>query len=309
MAVSNDSSYAAACEQAGRQPDLRALSRPETDDDDDTEKFTSVFVGGAPRSGTTVLHALLCTSEKTNPFIGECSYFSAFMTPFAVGLNTFSQHTRHFFPSKEEFAENHAAVLKYVLKRIWKRVGKPEILILKDPILTASFHYLAALLKSARFIVSVRDPRDTILSRIEVMCRKNAQAGQSANITYKQVEEFCNEYFRSYRAIADNRAVFGERLCMVDYKDVVSGNAAATLEKFGVGKLHPDKIWTEAITDARIPDPHNEWITPLLGQKLSTASVNRYSKVLPPDVVALIVRHCGQLMQELGFPMETAPAA
>jgi hypothetical protein len=165
--------------------------------------------------------------------------------------------------------------------------------------LTPGFHHLAGLLPSARFVVSVRDPRDTILSRIEVMIRKGAQ---DTNITSKQIETLCEEYLQGYRAIAQHRVKFGDRLCLVNYRDVVSGKATAQLESFGFRKINPDKIWSESVNGNTVgSDSTDEWATPLLGQKLSTSSVNRYS-VLPPEIVDLIVRQCAGVAQELGFP-------
>ncbi len=38
--------------------------------------FVPLFVGGAPRSGTTMLHGLICASRHCNHYIGESSYFT-----------------------------------------------------------------------------------------------------------------------------------------------------------------------------------------------------------------------------------------
>ncbi len=278
-------------------PDSKISSYPEMDDL--VEKFTPVFVGGAPRSGTTVLHALLCTSEKTNPYIGECSYFSAFITPYIVGLDNFDVHTRHYFSSEEEFAENHARILRRELTKIWKRVGRPQMLVLKDPSLTASFHHLARLLPKAQFVVSIRDPRDTIASRIEVTRRQKNRS----SLNYREIDAFCREYHTIYRTVIRNKAEFGDRLSMVNYSDVVNGKAIPALENMGIGKIYPDSIWKEVITDIRVY-AQNEWATPLYGQKLSTASIGRHSNVLSPAIEAFIVRRCGTLAREMGLAVE-----
>lgn len=45
-----------------------------------------VFVGGAPRSGTTVTHALLCTSRRTNTYCPEISYVTPILTAYGQGM-------------------------------------------------------------------------------------------------------------------------------------------------------------------------------------------------------------------------------
>src|SRR5882762_181655 len=96
------------------------------------QEFQLIFIGGAPRTGTTVLHALICTAPRVNDYIAECSYFSAFMQPYTVGLDTFHQHTKAYFKSREEFQKFHASMLEVVLSEIWATTGKPDILALKD---------------------------------------------------------------------------------------------------------------------------------------------------------------------------------
>ncbi|PVX82301.1 sulfotransferase [Paraburkholderia unamae] len=262
---------------------------------DSQRPFTPLFVGGPPRSGTTILHAMICSSNKTNGFINECSYFTAFMHPLQVGLNTFDAHTRHYFDSREALICNHAGILETELGKIWERTGKPEILALKDPMLTPLFSLLGETLSFAKFVVSVRDPRATISSRIEVTEREQ----RGVAVTDEQIQAFCHEYVHMYGMIANARATLGERLCLVDYRDVAGGKAIEQLTAFGLGTLDSQRIWAEPISN---PSEYADdvWATQLHGQQPSLDSVERFRQHLSPAAEQCIMAMCGPIARELG---------
>ena len=56
-----------------------------------------VFVGGAPRSGTSVTHALICTSRSVSPYHREISFFRGIPLAYRNGRAAWREHTRHFF--------------------------------------------------------------------------------------------------------------------------------------------------------------------------------------------------------------------
>lgn len=261
--------------------------------------FTPLFVGGAPRTGTTALHALICTSPKTNGYIAECSYFSAFMQPLLVGIGTFDIHTKHYFDTRESFLQYHGSIMTGLLSDFWQWVGRPELLALKDPLLTPHFHWLAKILKGARFVVVARDPYDTISSRLEVMRRQKG----SSDITNREVQEVCLEYANTYRAILDNADAFGERLCIVNYEALVAGKEFPKLEAFGIAGMRPDRLWLDAVTDVT-QYSDNEWLTPLYGETLTTESIGRHRHRLTPEVKSIIFDTCGVVARELCLAIE-----
>ncbi|MDR6383860.1 sulfotransferase family protein [Paraburkholderia caribensis] len=256
--------------------------------------FTPIFVGGAPRSGTTILHALICSSEKTNNYIAECSYFTAFLQPLATGLNVFDAHTRHYFDSREELILRHGEILDRELQRTWRRLGCPEVLALKDPMLTQFFSIAAQALPRARFVLSARDPRATVSSRIEVAKK---QAGGNS-IPETKIIEFCHEYVRLYRSVLDNRNQFGDRLCIVNYRDLVDGSANRALEAFGCGRIVLDRVWTREDNPGAFTV--DEWATELHGTRPSQKSIDRFKGHLDSRTEQLILGVCGEVAVELG---------
>src|SRR3546814_20373507 len=59
-------------------------------------------------------------------------------------------------------------LLDRLLRETHTRLGQPEALVLKSPELSTYFPHAADLFPEARFVISVRDPKDTIASMIEV---------------------------------------------------------------------------------------------------------------------------------------------
>lgn len=241
------------------------------------------------------MHALICSSERTNNYIGECSYFTALLQPLATGLNVFDAHTRYYFDSREELIAHHGEILDCELQRIWRRLGRPEVVALKDPMLTQFFAITAQALPRARFVLSARDPRATISSRMEVAQR---QAGGNP-ITEAKIAEFCDEYVRLYRSVLDNRQHFGDRLCIVNYKDLVEGSANRALEKFGCGRIVPERVSTREDNPGAFA--MDEWATDLLGTLPSTKSINRFKAHLDSRTEELILNACGEVAVELGI--------
>lgn len=257
--------------------------------------FTPLFVAGAPRSGTTILHAIVCASEKTNGYITECSYFTAFMHPLLIGLNTFDVHTKHYFATKEALVQNHSDILNNELSKIWVTTGRPEILALKDPMLTPLIPHLAEPLPQAKFVVSVRDPRATISSRIEV-AKRESQDGQ---VTEDQIRRFCDEYVHMYGTVANHLPTLADRLLIVDYRDVVHGNAFDKLTALGVGRIDTNRIWSKTIADPTRPSS-DVWATALHGKMPSVASIDRYREHIDSRTEKMILDICGPVAHALG---------
>ena len=261
-----------------------------------------LFVGGSWRSGTTLLHALICTSGRTNDYIGECSYFSALTHALSQGLVSYTLHTRYYFASREEFIAHHASILRDELQRVWERTGRSAVLALKDPLLTPRFPLLASTLPEARFVVSIRDPLDTIASRIDVYRRSSGVEDPTTG----QVEQFCCEYNEFYQPIIDYLEIFGDRICLINYKSIVEDDHTR-LQEFGLDDIDPGSLWRSSITNVHehAGDP---WMTPLYGMAPSTASIGRYGDKTPRDLEVLVRKICGSVWRQIETIAEKSPA-
>ncbi|MBV9860262.1 MAG: sulfotransferase [Alphaproteobacteria bacterium] len=260
--------------------------------------FTPLFVGGPPRTGTTLVHALVCTAEETNGFISECSYFTRLVSALASGLDLFEVHTRYYFDSREELTFRLSNIIIDELTYIHRKLDRPRILILKDPFLTLYFPLLAKVLPNAAFIVCVRDPRDTIASRIEVTRRDKP----GSRITSAKLTELCCEYVNIYQQILRNLDLFRGRLQFVGYEELLNPKTLLALQKLGLSKINPDNLWNDGITNIN-ESPHidNPWSTPLYGKQISSSSIGRYRSVLSRHQQQVVWERCREIAVALGI--------
>ncbi|MCJ2039865.1 sulfotransferase [Methylobacterium sp. J-059] len=255
-----------------------------------------VFVGGAPRTGTTILHALICTSPNTNDYVAECSYITNMLMPYFLALEGWEIHTKHFFESREELFHYHAAIISNSVDRIHERLERPARLTLKDPIMTRFFHHVAQMLPQARFVVIFRDPRDAILSRLNVTRRlQNGTEPSKADI-----ESACYEYNISYNGIIAHPHILNKRMLVVNYNDINKDKWLPALEGFGLFGIDPGKLWSgnqTQITEYK----SDAWSTELYGMAPSSLSINRYEVELDPKIADFIMEKCGWVGKAFGY--------
>jgi hypothetical protein len=190
----------------------------------------------------------------------------------------------------------HGNILKYVLVDFWRHFGKPELLVLKQPLMTRHFHFLAQILPNSRFVVMVRDPRDVIQSRLEVHYKMGMYSPDA--VSTDDLDSICNEFNEYYDTLIKHPEYFGDRLLFVSYERLVAGEEAARIAAFlGVDTLRPDQLWKRAVTEVGGANS-DEWTTPLYGQEVTAASVGRYRE-MPPVILARVVQRCGATAEAL----------
>jgi len=181
-----------------------------------------LFVGGAMRSGTTVIHRALCAARNSNPYISESWYLSDLFEMYAWNLTRFDVRNKDQFGNTSKLAEIIYYNLQYYLDMVSEKYDRPEILILKHPELTRRFLDMRKLAPQAKFLVIVRDPRDVIASIKEVNVKHNADNIASPHSHFKTMSEYCGFYASYYQTVLGQRQAFGNDLMFVRYEDIVT---------------------------------------------------------------------------------------
>ena len=187
------------------------------------------------------------------------------------------------------------------------RCAPATALILKHPDLTGFFPLLAKWFDEARFVVNVRDPRDTIASMVEVGARHRADGAVTPQSRMgRDMKKRSNFYLKYYaRFLAGGKDLMRKSL-VVRYEDLM-GETEKTVE--GLSRFVDLPLDMEAIRnfDSRTEDSANldaeirkedtmfrAFWSELYTKNLSTKRIGRYREVLTPAEIAEIETHCAK---------------
>ncbi|HEY3950467.1 sulfotransferase [Phenylobacterium sp.] len=248
-----------------------------------------VFVGGAPRSGTTVTHALLCTSPRVSPYNQEISFFRGIPQSYRLGQLSWKEHTSTFFADPEDFRRTMREAADVPLRRIWQALGQTPILCVKDPLLTPSFHDLRALYPAeASFVVVIRHPYEVVRSRQEV----HERGGAKQPFDQGQAAMVAREYLSTYRTVLSQS--FGGRLYMFRYEDLQTEQIQLGLAQFlGVDDLDPGQMWGDA------PEADSDpWGSPKYNKPID---LSPRLTPLAPELAQTVKTICAPMMERFGY--------
>ena len=80
--------------------------------------MTYFFIGGCPRSGTTLLQNIICSNTKVNPLIGEIGYLYYLVNAYSTGKIDFESQTKYYFSYLAELRNFSAELVNKFLKYI-----------------------------------------------------------------------------------------------------------------------------------------------------------------------------------------------
>lgn len=248
-----------------------------------------VFVGGAPRSGTTVAHALLCTSMQVSRYHPEISFFRGVPMSFRNGRASWSQHTHAFFDDAEAFRKLMREMADVATGHLWRRLGSAPILCMKDPLLTPLFRDVQALYPTESwFVVTCRHPCDVVRSRQEV----HEKSGTGRPFGLADATAVAREYLAYYQGLLATS--FGGRLFLFRYEDLNTDRIRSGLAQFiGVDDLMARPMWG----DEKVPDD-DPWSSPKYNRPIDLEA--RLSP-LAEEFAGPVRQICAPIMQRLDY--------
>lgn len=236
------------------------------------------LIVGVPRSGTSALHALTCTSLEVNPYMGEASYLRSMLMPFRQARAVFDQHTRYVFSSLEDLQKFHANLMREVLEQYRRATGMPHRLVLKDPLLTGAVGEMNYLLPEVRVVLMLRNPGDVIASRLRVQERAGRIPDPSRLI---------DEHNTMLGTVIDTWNSVRPQL--ITYPMLQERGLTEIKSAFDLYDIDTTRLWSRSVK--KYPDDGQKaWTTPLFGAPLRRNNKGRYD--LPHSLLERVEREC-----------------
>ena len=153
--------------------------------------------------------------------------------------------------------------IAFALLQLWRRLGSPKVLCLKDPNLAIHFRWLHQIISGVKYVLIIRPPIETISSQINVVAKQNRRVDDSA---LKQLCQQLNAYFD---LISKLQATASDRTLIIEYQSILDQTCVTAIKDFIPGSS-PDyqKLWVSEFTS--IVDRGGAWSSPLYGKPATT---------------------------------------
>jgi hypothetical protein len=191
-------------------------------------------VCGARRTGTTLLAAVLSADPTTPPLPGEAQLLSEWLATFRWACEAFAVRALPFFDDEAELRRFYEGLLEQFITHCRHRFGSEATLVLKSPELSLVFEAAYSMLPAARFLVTIRDPRDQVASEWRVVERRRAHAEDLRVISERDVDTLARAYVSYYEPILRVLEQTPERIFVQSYEHLVEqpADAIASIERF-----------------------------------------------------------------------------
>ncbi|OQV22616.1 Protein-tyrosine sulfotransferase [Hypsibius exemplaris] len=184
-----------------------------------------IFIGGMPRSGTTLMRAILDVHSKVR--CGEETY----VVPIILGVRdswyqepTFESELKKWSNGKVTKDVIDSAFAAFLYEIISGHGTAADVMCNKDPMSMHSAHYLSVLFPNAKFIHLVRDGRAVVHS---IMSRKLPVA----NLIITDYVDCLAKWNAANRLMLEQCILVGPSRCMVVYYEQLVLDTAAWLRQ------------------------------------------------------------------------------
>jgi hypothetical protein len=256
--------------------------------------------------------SILCSDRTTNPALREAHYLREMVQAYRQGKQHFNTlEGGHFFTDLEDLRQFSARWVQAFLDKLAVRYAPASHLVIKSFLMSIMFPAVFELLPEARFLISVRDPRDIACSQIDVGERQRQQ-GQNVRFprdVTRLSRENCHYYLPS---MTYQHPRFRSQVLFVRYEDLVQRPDAQIERLRGFTGLaledyNPADTWTDAGRDFRSDrESGDPYINELYGAGVSASRVGRYQAMLAPAEIRAIETECAPIFSAFGYGPDQA---
>lgn len=259
------------------------------------------FVGGFPRTGTTMVSANLCSAPNVNGVTAECSYIEFLMFAYEAIQMDWKANAVGFWKNLQELKETQKKVIQVFIDRV-KEVHQVDSLVLARPFMARWFPTLAEFFPESHYIITIRDPRD-VMGSIKRVQRKHLARALKDQVTNpfldQSLPEFCYAYVDGVQTCIEKGRVFGDRFHFIKYEDLVvdpDSYYKALGQLLGLDLSNYNEAWKQRHFPPDNPYHSKDW-----GKDVTTQNIGKWMTQLTDDEVRLIEHICQPIMEVFGY--------
>ena len=256
-----------------------------------------ILVGGAQRSGTTLLQTLLVNAFQS-PNLPEAHILSDILAAYKRA-KAFGNKTGYFYATDDDLGAFFQSFAERHIEDIVAKAKPSAALVLKDPNFIQVLDEAASLFPHSVRIVCMRDPRDIAASFVQIGQRQQA-ATKPGKYERRDINFISKKILASYQPLL-NAAT--PKAVVIHYEETVrdpKGVVATLASEMGLD-VALDRIERPVWLDAQARH-ETSWITDLEGAEASPASIGSFKRVLTGDEVATVQQICAPIMGQFGYP-------
>ena len=256
------------------------------------------------------MYGILCSDPYSNPVLTENHFVSDAALAYSNSRNRLDREKGHFFTGARDAREFYSDWITSFLERIQSRYAPAKHLIIKSTGLSPYSPDLHEIMPDARFIMSMRDPRDIVASMIEVGERQQRMWGN--NQYPRDADGLASLVMKTYAPCLTCRDPgFNEKLYVVIYERLVTDPSSiiAKMETWAgldLSGFDPSTTWPRTKRDFSREKEASPFITEPYGEAITSNLVGRFTDTLSGEETATVERICAPIMQAFGYPPSEA---
>lgn len=255
--------------------------------------FVPVFIGGAPRSGTTLTYALMCTATNTNNYLRETGSLKWLFEFIIKSIGDDGEFISQYHGNIERFVNFSSTLLERTLMEYWENIDRPEVAIFKYPHFSPIFGTLSTLLPDAKFVTVTREPKYVISSQIKVLKRKHRKE-------YKLKKQNIIKLTKKFLNFYDHEEC--SNIKFVRYEDVISGNFLEFTEDFlDLNGMDYDKLGDSNWGGKSSNNEESRWMSQGYGSNVSDQFQAVDRLVIPVEFIEIIDRVSDSFRQRFNY--------
>ncbi len=262
------------------------------------------------RSGTTILHKILCTANEAHSYITESWFLVDQLRSYLWSLERYDVRHKDYFGEQENFDRFTRDILDRFFQETRRNLSNPQTLVLKNPEISGQFPLLGSWFENALFVMNIRNPLDVIASIVEVGEKHKKDKIKSEQSLMGRDMYVLSNYFKRYyiRAFDMNNPI-RERTFFVRYENIMRDveRECERISEFCDLTFLPEKLRAlgEENTgsanmnrDVRLQDPYSgAFWSELYNKNLSAKRIGRYTEVLTAGEIEQVKTYCTDFNQ------------